>query len=87
MPNDTYEPKKHENEELDALKIPLQYRDGCGDYYAEYKKCIGVVHQTRSSLQWKRAEKDNCLYYLDHWAYCREKKCHTLGMSVNMNGL
>ena len=55
-PDDVYEPKTHRQEELDALKIPLDRRDGCKDHYAEFKKCIMVQHQTKGFLKWKRAD-------------------------------
>ena len=44
VPDDTFEPKKHLVQELDALKIPLDRRDACKDNYAEFKKCIMVQH-------------------------------------------
>ena len=44
VPTDKYAPKEHMIEELDALKIPQDRRDGCKDYYAEFKKCIMVQH-------------------------------------------
>ena len=43
-PDDKYTPKVHCREELDALKIPVDRRDTCKDYYAEFKKCIHVQH-------------------------------------------
>ena len=42
VPDDEFVPKKHLQEELDALKIPLDRRDACKDNYAEFKKCIMV---------------------------------------------
>ena len=44
VPDDVFTPKKHEPEELDALKIPMDRRDACKDNYAEFKKCIMVQH-------------------------------------------
>ena len=73
VPSDVYEPKKHVKEELDALKIPQDKRDSCKDYYAEFKKCIAVQHNTKMVFNWKYADKDNCGYYFDHWNYCHEK--------------
>ena len=42
VPMDEFKPKEHSREEFDALLIPMDRRDGCGDYYAEFKKCIQV---------------------------------------------
>jgi hypothetical protein len=42
VPTDKYEPKEHRQEELDALKVPLDKRDSCKNYYAEFRKCIMV---------------------------------------------
>ena len=42
VPDDEFVPKKHLQEELDALKIPMDRRDACKDNYAEFKKCIMV---------------------------------------------
>lgn len=44
VPTDTYKPRHHTQEELDALLIPIDRRDGCADNYAEFKKCITVQH-------------------------------------------
>ena len=44
IPDDVFKPKEHSQEELDALLIPIDRRDGCGDFYAEFKKCIAVQH-------------------------------------------
>ena len=41
-PDDVYEPKEHTIDELDAMAIPMHARDGCKNYYAEFKKCIMV---------------------------------------------
>ena len=86
VPDDVYEPKTHVAQELDALKIPMDRRDGCKDFYADFKKCIMVQHQTKGVLKWKRADQENCGYYFDHWNYCREKKSHELGMTVTTTG-
>ena len=86
-PDDEYTPKTHLKEELDALKIPQDRRDTCKDYYADFKKCIMVQHQTHNFMRWKYVDQSNCGYYFDHWNYCREKKAHVLGMSNTINGL
>ena len=86
-PDDHFTPKKHRREELDALKIPLDRRDTCSDYYAEFKKCIAVQHNTKGVMKWKHADQAYCGYYFDHWNYCREKKAHELGMSTQMTGV
>ena len=74
IPDDVFKPKEHSREELDALLIPMDRRDGCADFYAEFKKCILVQHHTRPARQWKRKDQEYCGYYFDHWNYCREKK-------------
>ena len=56
IPDDVFHPKEHSQEELDAMLIPMDRRDGCKDYYAEFKKCILVSHQTRPVRQWKRKD-------------------------------
>ncbi len=56
VPDDKYQPKKHSIEELDALKLSQDKRDTCRDYYAEFRKCTMVQHQTKSVLKWKRAD-------------------------------
>ena len=86
-PDDEFTPRKHIQEELDALKIPLDRRDRCKDYYAEFKKCIMVQHQTNSLRKWKTADKENCGYYFDHWNFCRESNSHALGMSNTTSGI
>ena len=43
-PDDVFEPKVHVQDELDAMKIPMDRRDGCKDFYATFKKCIMVQH-------------------------------------------
>ena len=89
MPSDidTYVPKKHMQEELDALKISQDRRDSCGNHYAEFKKCIMVQHQTHSVFSWKHADKENCGYYFDHWNYCRETNAQMLGMTATLNSV
>ena len=87
VPDDVFTPKKHEPEELDALKIPMDRRDACKDNYAEFKKCIMVQHQTKGFMRWKYADQSHCGYYFDHWNYCREKKSHELGLSGRLNGV
>ena len=42
VPDDVFTPRVHLQEELDAVKVPLDRRDKCKDYYAEFKKCILV---------------------------------------------
>ena len=44
VPDDKFEPKEHTQDELDAMMIPMDRRDGCKNYYAEFKKCILVQH-------------------------------------------
>ena len=41
-PDDVYTPREHSTEELDALQVPLDRRDSCKDYFAEFRKCIAV---------------------------------------------
>ena len=74
VPDDTFTPKVHTQDELDAMQIPADRRDDCKDFYATFKKCIMVVHQTnpRSVMAMKRKGRDNCGYYFDHWNQCRE---------------
>lgn len=43
-PDDTFEPRVHLQDELDALMIPQDRRDGCKDFYAEFKTCVTVQH-------------------------------------------
>ena len=43
-PDDIFEPKVHTQDELDAMQIPMDRRDGCKDMYATFKKCIMVQH-------------------------------------------
>ena len=84
-PADKFEPRQHCAEELDALKIPQDRRDvTCRDYYAEFKKCVMVQHQTRTALKWKTADKNECGYYFDHWNHCREVNSHNLGMQSTL---
>ena len=42
IPDDVFNPRNHSREELDAMLIPMDRRDGCADFYAEFKKCILV---------------------------------------------
>ena len=56
------------------MLIPMDRRDGCKDYYVEFKKCIMVQHQTKPVLKWKYYDMEYCGYYFDHWNYCRELK-------------
>ena len=87
-PDDKFEPKMHTQEELDALQIPMDRRDGCKDFYATFKKCIMVQHQTKASpLAWKKQGKANCGYYFDHWNGCREVQSAELGLSTTMNSV
>ena len=44
VPDDIFHPKEHSKEELDAMLIPMDRRDGCANNYAEFKKCIMVQH-------------------------------------------
>ena len=72
IPDDKFTPKEHTQDELDAMLIPMDRRDGCKDFYAEFKKCIAVQHQTNSSMMtWKKVGKSHCGYYFDHWNHCR----------------
>ena len=87
VPTDTYTPRKHTQDELDALLIPMDRRDGCGDNYAEFKKCITVQHQTKGFFQWKKAGRDHCGYYFDHWNFCREKRSADMGLGCRMNSI
>ena len=43
-PDDKFVPKEHTQDELDAMQIPMDRRDGCKDFYATFKKCIMVTH-------------------------------------------
>jgi hypothetical protein len=43
-PDDVFEPRKHSQDELDAMRIPMDKRDRCKDLYAEFKTCILVQH-------------------------------------------
>ena len=56
IPADVFHPKEHSQEELDAMLIPMDKRDGCANYYAEFKKCILVQHQTRPALSWRKKD-------------------------------
>ncbi len=46
IPDDEFTPREHCQDELDAMLIPMDRRDGCKNFYAEFKKCIMVQHQT-----------------------------------------
>jgi IMP cyclohydrolase len=81
VPTDEFVPRKNTQEELDAMLIPMDKRDSCADNYVEFKKCIMVVHQTKSVTTWRKTTKDHCGYYFDHWNYCREKRMAQLGLS------
>ena len=73
VPDDTFTPKVHTKDELDAMQIPPDRRDDCKDFYATFKKCIMVQHQTsRSPFAMKKKGRDHCGYYFDHWNQCRE---------------
>mmetsp|Transcript_2538 Transcript_2538/g.4260 ORF Transcript_2538/g.4260 Transcript_2538/m.4260 type:complete len:97 (-) Transcript_2538:46-336(-) len=87
VPDDVFEPKKHIQEELDALKVPMDKRDSCADNYAEFKKCIAVQHSTKSVFSWKKADKEHCAYYFDHWNYCRELNNVKLGLVSTLNSV
>eukprot|EP00347_Sterkiella_histriomuscorum_P019276 403342266 len=87
VPTDVFHPKEHQREELDALLVNPDKRDGCVDYFAEFKKCILVQHQTKNFLAWKHYDKEYCGYYFDHWNYCREKKFTELGLISTMTQL
>lgn len=87
IPSDVYEPNEHNQDQLDALGIPMDRRDGCKNYYADFKKCILVQHQTRAFKNWKSAGKEHCGYYFDHWNFCREKRTAEMGLSTQMNGI
>jgi len=85
VPTDSYEPREHTQDELDGMLIPMDRRDTCGNYYAEFKKCILVQHQTKGVLSWKSAGRDHCGYYFDHWNQCREVRQANVGLqSRNM---
>lgn len=86
-PDDKYVPREHTVDELDAMLIPQDRRDGCKDHYAEFKKCIMVQHQTLPVRQWKKAGTEKCGYYFDHWNYCREVKFADLGLGSRMNSV
>ena len=42
IPTDVYKPREHNQDELDALRIPMDKRDRCKDIYADFKTCILV---------------------------------------------
>ena len=88
VPDDVYEPKEHTQDELDAMAVPLDRRDGCKNFYAEFKKCIAVQHQNNTRFKtWRTKGEDHCGYYFDHWAWCREVKAAEAGVSGRMNSL
>lgn len=82
VPTDTFEPRKHTQDELDAMQIPLDRRDGCKDHYAEFKKCIMVQHQTKGAFSWKSSGREHCGYYFDHWNWCREVRMAENGLQT-----
>ena len=86
IPDDKFEPRKHTQDELDALLIPMHKRDKCKDFYATFKKCIAVQHQTTTSpIKWKKLGRENCGYYFDHWNWCSEVRSADAGLSTRMN--
>ena len=85
-PDDVFEPREYMQEELDALAIPMDRRDGCKNYYAEFKKCIAVQHQNNFRFRtWRKQGESNCGYYFDHWLWCREVKSAEAGLSGRTN--
>jgi hypothetical protein len=46
-----------------------------------------VQHQTKGIFSWKKAGREQCGYYFDHWNHCREVKFATLGLSGRMNSV
>ena len=85
-PDDKFVPKEHTQDELDAMQIPMDRRDGCKDFYATFKKCIMVTHQSSTNpMAWKKNGRENCGYYFDHWNQCREVQSATLGYSSTAN--
>jgi len=55
------------------MQIPMDRRDGCKNFYATFKKCIMVNHQSNKSVfAWKKTGREHCGYYFDHWNECRE---------------
>lgn len=83
VPTDEYTPREHCQDELDAMLIPMDRRDGCKNFYVEFKKCIMVQHQTKTGpWSWKKAGREHCGYYFDHWNMCREKAGAELGLST-----
>mmetsp|Transcript_8758 Transcript_8758/g.12010 ORF Transcript_8758/g.12010 Transcript_8758/m.12010 type:complete len:98 (-) Transcript_8758:159-452(-) len=86
VPDDEFKPREHTQDELDAMQIPMDRRDSCKDHYATFKKCIMVNHQTKTSpFAWKKAGREHCGYYFDHWNHCREVQSANLGFSTRMN--
>ena len=87
-PDDKFEPKMHSADELDAMQIPMDRRDGCKDFYATFKKCIMVQHQTNNGVfAWKKTGREHCGYYFDHWNECREVQSANVGLSTRMNSI
>lgn len=87
-PTDTYVPREHTQDELDSMLIGMDKRDGCKNFYAEFKKCIMVQHQTKSSIfSWKSQGREHCGYYFDHWNQCRERRSADLGLSGTINSI
>lgn len=88
VPTDTYTPREHVQEEYDAMLIPQDRRDGCKDFYMDFKQCIMVQHQTKANpWSWKKAGREHCGYYFDHWNFCREKRTADLGLSTKTNSV
>ena len=88
VPTDKFEPRQHTQDELDAMQVPMDRRDGCKDFYATFKKCIMVQHQMNSTMPtWKRKGREHCGYYFDHWNQCREVETANVGLSTRMNGV
>ena len=87
IPDDHFTPKTHSQDELDSLRVPPDKRDRCKDYFAEFKTCVTVVHQTtKKKSEWFTKDAEHCGYYFDHWNYCREKTSIELGLGNNVNG-
>ena len=87
-PDDEFTPGEFTQDQMDAMQIPMDRRDKCGNYYVEFKKCIMVTHQNNNGvLKWKRTAKANCGYYQDHWNFCREKFFTEIGLSTRATGL
>ena len=88
VPDDKFTPREHTQDELDAMQIPMDRRDGCKNFYATFKKCIMVQHQTNTGIMaWKKGGRENCGYYFDHWNHCREVQSAEVGLSTRMNSI